>query len=49
MDANFRPVLTGYADFVALARLLAERGLSGADTDKILGTNALGLLRTVLG
>jgi membrane dipeptidase len=49
MDANFRPVLTGYADFAPLARLLADRGLSDADTDKILGTNALGLLRAVMG
>lgn len=49
MDANFRPVLTGYADFAPLARLLGDRGLSDAETDKILGTNALGLLRTVMG
>jgi membrane dipeptidase len=49
MDANYRPVLTSYADFVVLPRLLADRGLSGADTDQILGTNALGLLRTVAG
>jgi membrane dipeptidase len=49
MDANYRPVLTSYADFAPLARLLADRGVSGADTDKILGGNALGLLRTVAG
>jgi len=49
MDANYRPVLTRYADFAALPRLLAARGLSDADIDKILGGNALGLLRAVTG
>jgi membrane dipeptidase len=49
MDANYRPVLTSYAGFAALPRLLADRGLGDADTGKILGTNALGLLRTVAG
>jgi membrane dipeptidase len=47
LDANYRPVLTSYADFAALPRLLAGRGLGGADTGQILGTNALGLLRAV--
>ena len=49
MDANYRPVLTSYADFAALPGLLASRGLSDAETDQILGTNALALLRTVAG
>jgi membrane dipeptidase len=49
LDANYRPVLTSYADFAALPRLLAARGLSDADTDKILGGNALRLLATVTG
>ena len=49
MDANYRPVLADYADFAALPQLLAGRGLSEAETDKILGTNALDLLRTVAG
>jgi len=47
MDANYRPVLTSYAGFAALPELLAGRGLSDTDTGRILGTNALGLLRTV--
>jgi membrane dipeptidase len=47
MDANYRPVLASYPDFAALPALLADRGLSGTDTDKILGGNALELLRTV--
>jgi len=49
MDANYRPVLASYADFATLPELLADRGLSGADIAKILGTNALDLLRTVTG
>jgi membrane dipeptidase len=49
MDANYRPVLTSYADFTALPELLASRGLSDTDTDRILGGNALDLLRTVTG
>jgi membrane dipeptidase len=49
MDANYRPVLTSYADFAALPGLLTGRGFSDAETDQILGTNALTLLRTVAG
>jgi membrane dipeptidase len=49
MDANYRPVLTSYTDFAALPQLLADRGLSEPDTGKILGGNALDLLRTVAG
>jgi membrane dipeptidase len=47
LDANFRPVLASYADFAALPELLADRSLSDADTGKILGFNALRMLRTV--
>jgi membrane dipeptidase len=49
MDANYRPVLGSYGDFAALPQLLAARGVSDAETDKILGTNALNLLRTIAG
>jgi membrane dipeptidase len=49
LDANYRPVLTSYADFAALPRLLAARGLGDADNDQILGGNALRLLATVTG
>jgi membrane dipeptidase len=49
MDANYRPVLTRYADFAALAGLLHQRGVSDAETAGILGANALDLLRTVAG
>jgi membrane dipeptidase len=49
MDANYRPVLTSYADLMALLELLARRGLSAAETAQILGGNALGLLARVAG
>ena len=45
MDANYRPVLRSYADFAALPQLLARRGMSDTETGKILGGNALALLR----
>ncbi len=49
LDANYRPVLTSYADFARLPELLAARGVSDTDTDLILGANALALLRRVAG
>jgi membrane dipeptidase len=49
MDANYRPVLRSYADFAALPQLLASRGMSDTETGKILGGNALALLRRVAG
>lgn len=49
LDANYRPVLTSYADFARLPDLLAARGATAADTDLILGGNALALLRRVAG
>lgn len=48
MDANYKPVLASYADFTALPELLASRGLTDADTGKVLGGNMLDLLRTVV-
>lgn len=49
MDGNFRPVLRSYADFAALPQLLTDRGLTEDEIDKILGGNALDLLRAVAG
>jgi membrane dipeptidase len=49
LDGNYRPVLTSYADFATLPELLAGRSLSDADIARILGANALDLLRTVTG
>ena len=49
MDANYRPVLRSYADFAALPEMLARRGLSPADADRILGLNFLALLRAAAG
>lgn len=49
MDANYRPVLRSYADFATLPGLLADRGLSEAGRDQVLGANALRLLAAVTG
>ncbi len=49
LDASYQPVLTSYADFATLQDLLADRGFSDTDTGKVLGGNALDLLRTVTG
>lgn len=49
LDANYKPVLTSYADFARLPRLLADRGLSADATARVLGGNALSLLRRVAG
>ena len=49
MDANYRPVLRSYADFAVLPGLLADRGLSEAECDQVLGANALRLLAAVSG
>jgi hypothetical protein len=46
-ETSYRPVLASYAEFAALPELLAARGLGGTDIDKILGGNALDLLRIV--
>jgi membrane dipeptidase len=47
MDANYRPVLASYAEFATLPGFLAARGLTDTDIGKILGGNALDLLRIV--
>lgn len=49
LDANYRPVLTGYGQFADLPGLLADRGFTGAETAGVLGGNALALLRRVAG
>jgi membrane dipeptidase len=49
MDANYRPVLTSYADFARLPQVLADRGISAAEADKILGANFLELFGRVVG
>ncbi len=49
LDANFRPVLTEYAQFDDLDDGLAARGLGAEDVDRVLGGNAVELIRTVCG
>ena len=49
LDANFRPVLTEYRQFDDLDGGLAARGLGAEDIDRVLGGNAVDLIRTVCG
>ncbi len=49
LDANYRPVLTEYAQFADVATLLGERGFTAADADAVLGGNVVDLFATVCG
>lgn len=49
LDANFRPVLTEYRQFDDLDEGLARRGLRPDDIDRVLGGNAIELIRMVCG
>jgi len=42
-------VVTDYGQFAAIARSLVERGLTPAEADRVLGANAVELIRTVCG
>jgi len=47
MDANYKPVLTEYADFPLLAAALLARGIRERDAAKVLGGNFLRLFDAV--
>ncbi|MGB0111828.1 MAG: membrane dipeptidase [Ilumatobacteraceae bacterium] len=49
LDANFRPVLTEYRQFDDLDDGLTSRGFAPDDIDRVLGGNAVELIRTVCG
>ena len=49
MDANYQPVMTGYGEFAAIGAGLHDRGLTTAEVDRILGGNAIELIRAVCG
>lgn len=49
LDGNDRPVLTRYAQFDALAGLLADRGMNTDEVGAVLGGNAIALVHRVLG
>ena len=49
MDANYKPVLHAYPQFLELAGLLGHRGLDAAEVDAILGGNYLRVMRSVMG
>ena len=44
LDANYRPVITAHRQFATLAEHLADRGLTAAEVDQILGANVVELL-----
>lgn len=47
LDANYRPVLTDYAQFPDVARRLAGRGMTPDEIDRILGGNFIDLFASV--
>ncbi len=47
MDANFRPVLSDYVQFLELSALLGARGMTAVDIDAVFGANFLRVWRTV--
>ncbi len=49
MDGNDRPVMTEYGQFGAIGERLRARGFTRSEIDRILGTNAIELIRTVCG
>lgn len=49
MDANYRPVVTEYGQFGAIEDSLKARGFTQAEVDRILGTNAVELIRATCG
>ena len=48
LDGNYKPVLTSYDQLDEVASLLRDRGLPAAHVGRVLGGNALDLLRQVL-
>lgn len=49
LDANYRPVLTEYAQFPAVASDMERRGFSSDEVDAVLGGNARRLFAAVCG
>lgn len=49
MDANYQPVMDDYGQFGAIEERLQERGFTGTEVDRVLGTNAVELIRSVCG
>ncbi|MGB8859670.1 MAG: membrane dipeptidase [Ilumatobacteraceae bacterium] len=49
MDANYKPVLTDYHGFADIEAGLLRRGFSQAEADRVLGGNAIDLIRSVCG
>ncbi len=48
MDANYKPVISNYEEFIDCRKALASKGLSPEDIHKIAGGNAQRILKEVL-
>lgn len=48
LDANYKPVLTDYEQFPDVAAGLAQRGMSSAEVDQVLGGNFIDLFERVV-
>ena len=49
MDANYKPVMVEYGQFEAIEERLLARGLTRPEADRVLGTNAVELIRSSCG
>ncbi len=49
MDANFKPVMRGYNEFVTLEESLLNRGFNQDEGNQVLRGNAVELIRRVCG
>ncbi len=45
MDANYKPVMDNYGQFAAIEERLQARGFTRTEVDRVLGANAIELLR----
>jgi membrane dipeptidase len=48
MDGNFKPVLSSYSQFSTLEEALKNKGLNHTEIEKIMGINALRVLKRVI-
>jgi membrane dipeptidase len=48
MDANFKPVLSSYSELPTFSKALKDKGMSSTEVDKIMGGNAVRVLKQVL-
>lgn len=49
LDANYKPVVSAHDDLAVVAQRLAQKGLSDAEVDSVMGGNVVELYRHVCG